>query len=119
MEYNLKQYAHIGDAVWELFIREQVISVAQNQQTMHKMTTSFVNAKFQADLITSLEEYLKDDEKDLARRGRNLTITINKRSNPAIHRLATSFEVLIGYWYLNDKNRLNEIYEIIKKQLNL
>lgn len=117
MEYNLKQYAHLGDAVWELFIREQILDVAKNQQTLHKTTTAFVNAKFQADIITKIEEFLNEDEKELSRRGRNLPITINKRCNPQIHRLATSLEVLFGYWYLNDKSRLDELKEIIKKYL--
>ena len=116
MEYNLKQYAHIGDAVWELFVREQVIKVAQNQKTMHKMTTDKVRAEFQAETLEKLGEFLTEDEQDIARRGRNLSLTINKRNNPAIHRQATAFEVLTGYWYLNDKQRLNEILDIIKEK---
>ncbi len=117
MEYNLKQYAHIGDAVWELFVRELVIKTAQSQKAMHEATVKYVNANFQAHVIEIIDEFLNDEEKDISRRGRNLPITINKRCNPQIHRGATSLEVLVGYWYLNNKKRLNEFYEIIKKNL--
>ena len=46
--FDLKRYAHIGDAVYELFIRENVVFKVKSLNLMHKMTTSFVNANFQA-----------------------------------------------------------------------
>lgn len=115
--YNLKHFAHIGDAVWELFARELVIKKTTSQKLMHNMTVSLVNANFQANAVLFLENHLNDEEKEILRRGRNLKITINKRNNPKIHCQATAFEVLLGYFYLNDKKRLEEIFEIIKKNL--
>ena len=115
-EYNLKQYAHIGDAVWELFIREFVIQKFSVQKTIHTETVKYVNADFQSSLIELLEPYLTDDEKELLKRGRNLSLTISKKHNPQTHRLATAFEVLIGYFYLNNKPRLNQIFEIINEK---
>ena len=117
MEYNLKHYAHIGDAVWELYVREFVIQKTLHQKDMHKLTTNYVRAEFQANILDSVQDFLNEDEKELVRRARNLPITINKRNNPVIHRCATSFEVLIGFWYLNDKKRLEEFYLNIKKYL--
>ena len=117
MEYNLKHYAYIGDCVWELFIRESVIKKTKIQSTMHKLTTSFVNAQAQADILNKILDKLSDDELEIQKRGRNLKISINKKSNPKIHTLATSFEVLIGYLYLENKQRLNEIFELLKKEL--
>ena len=119
MSYNLKHYAYIGDCVWELFIREIIIQKTQIQATMHKMTTNFVNAQAQADILEKIYDKLSAEELEIQKRGRNLKITINKKSNPKIHALATSFEVLIGYWYLNDKNRLNKIFEKIKNSIDL
>lgn len=118
MNYNLKHYAYIGDCVFELFIRELVITKTQKQDMMHKMSTKFVNAQAQADILESIFEYLNEEELEIQKRGRNLKITINKKSNPKIHALATSFEVLVGYWYLNNKERLNEIFEKIKLNIN-
>ncbi|MBQ8635621.1 ribonuclease III [bacterium] len=117
MNYNLKHYAYVGDCVWELFIRELVIKKTQKQDVMHKMSTKYVNAQAQANILELVLEKLSDDELDIQKRGRNLKITINKKSNPKIHTLATSFEVLIGYLYLNNKNRLNELLDYIKTQL--
>ena len=119
MNYNLKHYAYIGDCVWELFVREIIITKTQKQDLMHKMSTKFVNAQAQADILEKIMDELSEQELEIQKRGRNLKITINKKSNPKIHALATSFEVLIGYWYLNDKARLNEIFEKIKISLNL
>lgn len=117
MEYNLKHYAHIGDAVWELFVREFVIEKTTNQKQMHNLTTKFVNAGFQAEMMKKLEPFLREEEVEIARRARNLPLTINKKSNPQIHCSATSFETIIGYFYLNNKVRLSEILKILKKEL--
>ena len=117
MNYCLKHYAYIGDCVWELFIRELVIKKTQKQDVMHKLSTKYVCASFQADILNLILEKLKEDELEIQKRGRNLKITINKRSNPQIHALATSFEVLIGYLYLNNKQRLNEVLDLIKIHL--
>ena len=117
MNYNLKHYAYIGDCVFELFIREIVITKTQKQDMMHKLSTKYVNAQAQADFLELIIDKLTEVELELQKRGRNLKITINKKSNPKIHALATSFEVLIGYWYLNDKIRLNEILEVIKNSI--
>ena len=114
MQYNLKHYAYIGDCVFELFIRELVIKKTQKQDLMHKLSTKFVNAQSQANILEKILDKLTEEELEIQKRGRNLKITINKKSNPKIHALATSFEVLIGYWHINDKLRLNEIFELIK-----
>ena len=115
MNYNLKHYAYIGDCVYELFIRELVIEKTQKQDKMHLLSTKFVNAQAQADILEKIFDKLNNEELEIQKRGRNLKITINKKSNPKIHALATSFEVLVGYWYLNDKTRLNEIFEVLKE----
>ena len=112
-DYNLKHFAHLGDSVWELFVREKVIDIANTQKRLHIETTKRVNANFQAALLQKL--VLSDKELELVKRGRNLPITPQKRSTPMIHRSATAFEVLIGYLYLNDKKRLYEIFEFISQ----
>ena len=84
---------------------------------MHQLSTKFVNAQSQANILENIIGKLTQEELEIQKRGRNLKITINKKSNPKIHSLATSFETLIGYWYLNNKERLNEILENIKLTL--
>ena len=112
---NIRNLAHLGDSVYELFIREYTITQTQNIQKLHKLTVSFVNAEFQANLLDKLEPDLNEKEADIVRRGRNLAVTTSKRINHKTHRIATAFEALLGYLYLYDKARLVEILLKIKE----
>ena len=105
-DMNLKNYAYLGDAVWELWIREHTILQTENSKELHQITTDKVKMGFQAELIHEVEEILTEEEKELARRGRNLSIPVGRKSDQAEYRQATAFEVLIGWWYKNDKERL-------------
>lgn len=115
---NLRNYAYIGDAVWELFIREKTVRITENAKLLHKITTDKVKASFQAELLISLEDNLTDEEKEISRRARNLPIPISRRQIQSEYRKATSFETLIGYWHEHDKERLNNILELINNTLN-
>ena len=110
-EMSLKNYAHIGDAVWEVFVRDYVILKTSNSKLMHKMTTDRVNATFQKNMLEYISENLTEEEQALVRRARNLSIPVGRRTIQHDYRLATAFEVLIGYWYLHDKDRLNMFYD--------
>lgn len=116
-DLNLKCYAHLGDAVYEVYIREKVILLTSNLAKLHKINTSLVCAAFQCELVDYLEPYLSESEKDMLRRGRNIQTSSARRINQSLHRIATGFEVLIGYWYLNDRPRLQEIFKLIDKNL--
>lgn len=116
-EMNLRNYAYLGDAVWELFIREITVLKTNNAKDLHKITTDFVKAKYQHGLLMQIQDQLTTDEQELARRGRNLPVPVARKSNQAEYRMATAFEVLIGWWYKNDKSRLEEIEKIIAKTL--
>lgn len=112
---NLKNYAHIGDSVWEVFVRTYTIYKTSNSKILHKITTDRVNATFQKDLLIFITPHLSEKELELVKRARNLSIPVGRKSIQADYRQATAFEVLIGYWYLHNKERLEFIYEIIKK----
>ena len=117
MELNLRNYAHIGDAVWEVFVRENIIYKTQNSKTMHKLTIERVNGEFQGELLEFLELYLTDEEKDMARRAKNIPTSSARKIGHAVHSQATAFEVLIGYNYINNKKRLEELYKIISEKI--
>lgn len=110
----LKNYAHIGDAVWEVFVRDYVIQKTSNSKQLHKMTTDRVNATFQKEMLEFISDSLTEEEQEIARRGRNLPIPVGRKSIQHDYRLATAFEVLIGYWYKHDIERLYKFYEIFK-----
>lgn len=112
-EMNLRNYAYIGDAVWELKIREITIRQSNNSRNLHKLTTDKVKASYQAELLHKIESDLTEEEHEIARRGRNLPIPIARRQNQTEYRQATAFETLIGWWYLHNTSRLEEIYSKI------
>jgi ribonuclease-3 family protein len=109
-KFVLRNYAHIGDAVWEVFVRNYTITKTSNAKLLHKMTTDRVNATFQKDLLLLISDDLTEDENELARRARNLPIPVGRKHIQAIYRQATAFEVLVGYWYLHNKERLEYFY---------
>ena len=114
----LKSIAHLGDAVYELFIRERTVFLAHKVDDLHKLTTSLVNASFHAELLDYLKPELTDRELNLVKRARNLSLTSAKRKEQKIHRISTSFEALIGYLYLTDHKRLEEIFGLVDTYIN-
>jgi len=116
-EMNLRNFAYIGDAVWELYVRQKTIYLTNNSRKLHELTTAKVKGNFQVHLLNEMENILTDDEKEIARRGRNLPIPIGRRANQFEYRQATAFETLIGWWYLKDKERYDFIMNFLDKYL--
>lgn len=112
-EICLRNYAHLGDAVWELFVREKTVFKTQKAKNLHSLTTKHVCAGFQAELLNLLHDKLTDDEKDLVRKAGNIPVPVGRRNMQKEYRLSTSFEALIGWCYLNDKKRLEELFNLI------
>ena len=113
-KFTLRNYAHIGDAIWEVFVRDYVITKTSNSKLLHKLTTDRVNASFQKEMLMYISEDLSEKEIELVRRARNLSIPVARRHIQAVYRQSTAFEVLIGYWYFHDKSRLEYFYEKFK-----
>lgn len=116
-ELNIKCYAHLGDAVYEVFVREKIVYLTSKLSTMHKLNTAFVRASFQCELLDMLDLHLTDKEKDLIRRGKNIPSN-SRKQNQALHRIATGFEVLIGYLHLHNETRLLEIFKLISAYID-
>lgn len=116
-EINLRNYAYLGDAVWELFVREITILKTQNANELHKITTEKVNAKVQHELLMQIQSILTEHELEIMRRSRNLPVPVARKSNQSDYRMATAFEALIGWWYKNDASRLKEIEDILAEIL--
>ena len=116
-EINLRNYAYLGDAVWELFIRERTILQTNNAKKLHQITTNLVKTHSQFELLHFIEDKLTEDEQDLVKRARNLPIPVGRRSIQTEYRQATAFEALIGWWYLHDKSRYDKMIALIETQL--
>ncbi len=114
-ELSMRNYAHIGDAVWELFVRKYTVYKTQNSKLLHNMTTERVKAGFQAKYLDLIQDELTEVEHEIARRARSASIPVATCHNQSEYRLSTAFEALLGYWYLNDKGRLNYFFEKFKQ----
>ncbi len=113
-ELSIRSYAYVGDAVYEVFARKKTILITQNPKKLHKATSSIVNAHFHAELLDFIKDFLTEEEENLARRARNLSVTTARRINQSVHRRSTAFEAIVGYMYLNNKERLKELYSHIE-----
>lgn len=113
-ELNIKNYAHIGDAVYEVFIREKTIMMTSNLAKLHKLTVHFVNASFQTELLEKLMSSLTEKEQGLARRARNIPTSTHRRIDRALHSSATALEVVLGYNYIHNKERYNELCNLME-----
>ncbi len=109
-------WAYIGDAVYELFIRNKLINETNlKPHKLHIEAIKYVKAKSQAEKLNEIYEFLTDEEKDIVRRGRNTqNHHLPKNSNVQEYMYATAFEALIGYLYLTKQHsRLKEILDKI------
>ena len=118
-KYHLRAYAHIGDEIYEVFIREKVINVTSNSKKMHDLTTKYVKAEFQMDALEKILDFLSEEEQDIVRRARNMPSTTFRRANQSLHRHATAFEALLGFNYINNKERYFELLNKINDYIEI
>ncbi|MGI0489660.1 Mini-ribonuclease 3 [Pantanalinema rosaneae CENA516] len=98
--------AYLGDAVYELYIRQYYLVPPKRIQTYHNQVVAQVRAEQQAIHLRSLLPHLTTTELDILRRGRNAATGKPKRVDSETYQQATSLETLIGYLYLTDPQRL-------------
>lgn len=118
MTDNVLTLAYIGDAFYELVIRNYFIQKGfEKVGNLQNQVTLYVSAKGQASfLIRMLEEnFLTEKEIELVKRARNhKSHKSPKNTDVVTYKMATGLEALIGYCYLNNqKERLNEMIEFI------
>ncbi len=109
---NPLTWAYIGDAVYELYIREKLIETTNlKPHRLHIEAVKKVKAEAQANILLKIEEKLSEEEKEIVRRTRNTkNHHLPKNSNIKEYMYATAFEGLIGYLYLTGKEeRLKKI----------
>ena len=105
-------WAYIGDSVFELYIREQLInSIHAKPNKLHKEAIKYVKAKAQAEILNKIYDSLTEEEQEIVRRTRNTeNHHLPKNAEPEDYMYATAFEGLVGYLYLTaQKDRLREI----------
>ncbi|MCI9080018.1 MAG: ribonuclease III [Lachnospiraceae bacterium] len=113
-QYSSLALAYIGDGVFDLIIRTIILDLGNGKvKDFHRMASNIVKAPSQARIIRSVFDELTEEEMAVYKRGRNAkSATSAKNSSITDYRIATGFEALTGYLYL--ENRLNRALEIIK-----
>lgn len=104
--------AYMGDAVYESFIRQYVISRPNHRPNhLHKTSTKYVSAKSQAKALEKWLPLLTEEERDIVKRGRNAKSGSSpKNTDILIYRHSTAFECLLGYLYFSGSlERLEEL----------
>lgn len=115
--YTNLELAFIGDIVYGYYIKLFLFSKMRNNNKIHKKSSYYVSAKFQATIFDEIKNKLFEKEIDIYKRGKNTKIhSHSKGSNIIDYKKATGIETLIGYLYIYDKVRL---YKIIKEILKL
>lgn len=105
-------WAYIGDSVYEIFIRNNLINNSNAKpHKLHIETVKFVKAKAQVQTLNKIYDDLTDEEKDIVRRGRNVqNHHVPKNVDVAEYAYATAFEALLGFLYLSKQDeRLKEL----------
>ncbi|MBQ3048289.1 MAG: Mini-ribonuclease 3 [Clostridia bacterium] len=112
---NALVLAYLGDAVFNLRTRDFLVkSYDYKPNQLNKMANSIVCAKNQADIMKILKQELNEREQDIAIRARNTHLNNNKAKNSTIeeYSLATQFEAVVGYWYLNnEEEKINNMFK--------
>ena len=116
---NIKGYAHLGDALWELVVREIIIYKTGKLNELHKLTVQFVNAQFQNNMLEILSSFLNESELDILRRARNIKTSSQRRINQTLHRNATAFEAVLGYLYINNREKYYFIIDKLKNEIDI
>ncbi len=133
---NTTALAYIGDAVYEIYVREHVLAASgqlghtQPQSTaakgqaafgahvdaLHKHAIRYVRADGQAKALRAMlkDGFLTAEEEALVRRARNHKSASKPKNADAMdYKYATALEALIGYWHLTAgaeaRNRKEEI----------
>lgn len=109
--------AYLGDAVYELYIREYLIGkgIAKVNELQNE-SMKYVTAKSQSMHLERLIDanFLTDSEIEMVKRGRNMSSHKSKTTDIITYKRSTGLECLIGSLKIdNNIKRIEEIMEFI------
>ncbi|MBB5887434.1 ribonuclease-3 family protein [Lactovum miscens] len=95
--------AYIGDAVWEVYVRDHLLSLGLTKPgQLQKEATMYVSAKAQAKLAEDWN--LTEEEQSYFLRGRNAhSKTTAKNTDVVTYRVSTGFEAVFGFLHLTNR----------------
>lgn len=107
------ELAYLGDALYDLYVREHLIAKGGRVRAMHREAISLVCAHAQSQALARIADALTDDERDVVRRARNTRQTPPKNADPGEYHHATALEALVGWLYVTgQRERMNAVLEM-------
>lgn len=115
----MRALAYMGDAVYELHVRERTLRQARGQvDALHRATVAHVSAAGQAALATKLLPLLTEEELGVFKRARNHKGGGARHASAQHYRLSTAIEAVLGYLYLKpDRERLQALLALADSYL--
>ncbi|KAI5055696.1 hypothetical protein GOP47_0029217 [Adiantum capillus-veneris] len=112
--YNAASLAYLGDCIYELYVRCHFLSPPQSIEKYNTLVMGLVCCEAQDISLRLLlkDDFLSEEERDIVRWGKNVQTNhkkATKRAGAAVYSRASSLETLIGYLYLTNQSRLQEL----------
>ena len=105
--------AYVGDCVFELEARSRNLWPPRKLNALNGAVGVFTCAEGQCAMLERLQAgfAMTEDEQEWLRRGRNASGRGPRRLDPKVYRAASALETLVGYLYLSDRARLEQLFE--------
>ncbi|CAN6573472.1 unnamed protein product [Malus baccata var. baccata] len=111
---NAASLAYIGDCIYELYARRHFLFPPLNIEEYNDRVMAVVRCEAQDALLRKLlsDDFLSEEERNVLRWGKNISSAktrTKKRAGSAAYNRASSLEALLGYLYLTNMERLEEV----------
>ncbi|KAL9463801.1 hypothetical protein AB3S75_001579 [Citrus x aurantiifolia] len=112
--FNAASLAYIGDCIYELYARRHFLFPPLSIEEYNDRVIAVVRCETQDALLQKLlnDSYLSAEERDVVRWGKNVgsaNTRTKRRAGAAVYNRASSLETLVGYLYLTNANRLEDV----------
>lgn len=104
------ELAWLGDALYDLYVREHLVAQGGRVHGLHRHAVHLVCAHAQAEALRRVEADLNEEEAAVVRRARNTRQSPPKNADPGEYHHATALEALVGWLYVTgQKERMNAL----------
>ena len=121
---NSVTLAFLGDAVFELSVRSRLAESGRTYAAdrLHHAAVRYVKASSQAAAMREMTNrgILSEEEKEIVRKARNRKPkSLPKNADPVDYKLATAFEALLGFHYINGRtDRAEDLANLAMEIIN-
>lgn len=115
-EINSLSLAYLGDAVYELYIRQYLLKGNIKVNELQNSAKNYVSAKAQSNFLNKMieDKFLTEEELQIVKRARNHKSHSSKSTDIITYKKSTGLEALIGYLKItNNSDRIDEIMKYI------